>query len=471
MKITSQYERLHTGEHLSRVLSIDTGETSGEFTLRLAFVTPSGQIFMSDELSHHGGKAYYELPSRLLDGKGELVCQAAASFADGRVLKSDCIRLPVKESIDSADLPEVSAESVKGIYDIFDMMEQKADKVHSHREYLPTEEAVAAGSFVFDGYYSPADRSVKNITQGLSAVSDACADGKSVFLRLDISEHSGTADSFVLLPLTCAAQGDMVFEKLISAENGAEMISVRAFSGDGGEEWSCDISSFDPSGAATFRFLLNLTDMSLTSADGKSTQELFRFIVSGGSPDLIIEYGECELRASVTDKPSGSSYNITAYDGYMNKIFLWSLEEDALRYLREFSFGELISRTERLEHYGAVDSGTQGLWSKRVYADGYAECFCRLEIRTDINTGWDDSGFYVSDTIPSEPIAFPFEFESVPVVTAIAEGQHSVFLINGSDGNTETTLGSFHLARPFQSLNVPFVINISVKGKLRKELS
>ncbi len=112
-----------------------------------------------------------------------------------------------------------------------------------------------------------------------------------------------------------------------------------------------------------------------------------------------------------------------------------------------------------------VESGEKDGWTYLKWASGLAECWCRREIQTDISTDWDGSGVLVSETIPSEPMSFPFEFESVPVITASAEGEHSVFLINGASGGTETTPGSFHLARPMKSINISFTLNICAKGR------
>ncbi len=135
MKIIPVYERLHSGEHLTRVLKTDTEGLEGSFTLRLAFVTPSGQVFISGELAVSDGVSLYPIPSSLLDTRGELICQAVALFDDGRVLKSDCLRLPVKQSVDVPDCPEASDEALKSLADIFNMIDAKADEVHSHGEY------------------------------------------------------------------------------------------------------------------------------------------------------------------------------------------------------------------------------------------------------------------------------------------------------------------------------------------------
>ena len=144
MKIKPKFDKLHSGEHLTRALEITCEELNGDFCIKLAFVSPRGQVFLSDELKATGTSVMYEIPSSLLTSKGILVCQAIAFFADGRVLKSDTSEFPVYYSVDDTSCPQVSDEDLLSLKRILELVEEMSDKVNDNDDYITTSELRSA---------------------------------------------------------------------------------------------------------------------------------------------------------------------------------------------------------------------------------------------------------------------------------------------------------------------------------------
>ena len=135
MRITPQFTRLHSGENKSRLLEIEVNEALWEKTVKLAFVTPMGNIFVSDALSMTEGRATFAVTSSLLDGKGILLCQIIVSDEEGFVCKSTVLELPVFASVDDMSCPVVTDEGLKSLALIFEALSGKADIVQLREEY------------------------------------------------------------------------------------------------------------------------------------------------------------------------------------------------------------------------------------------------------------------------------------------------------------------------------------------------
>ena len=150
MKITPRFTRLHSGENKSRLLDISVGEELYNKSVRLAFVTPMGRIFISDILLLSEGQAVFHITSSLLDGKGMLLCQLIVSDTDGFICKSPVLEIPVYASVDDMSCPAVSEEGLKSLALIFEALENKADTKHTHDEFYTKEQLHSALSLKSD---------------------------------------------------------------------------------------------------------------------------------------------------------------------------------------------------------------------------------------------------------------------------------------------------------------------------------
>ena len=110
-----------------------------------------------------------------------------------------------------------------------------------------------------------------------------------------------------------------------------------------------------------------------------------------------------------------------------------------------------------------IDHGTKDGWYWRKYANGNAECWCRVSQTIDITTGW-GSMFYGTPKV----VTFPFEFASVPVCNISTEyqaaGNPSCFVV--SNGRTTTTQApNILLARPTEKTAVDCVVVYHAIGR------
>ncbi|MBE6791219.1 MAG: hypothetical protein E7535_08550 [Ruminococcaceae bacterium] len=139
MKITPDFKRLNSGENISRGLEISLSEGLRDKKCVITFITPMGKIFVTEPLEITDGCGTYELPSLLLDGKGVLFCQLGLSSEDGFLIKSRIYEFPVYASCDTEEFPAATDESIKSLSAIFGLLDQKAEREHSHDERYYTE--------------------------------------------------------------------------------------------------------------------------------------------------------------------------------------------------------------------------------------------------------------------------------------------------------------------------------------------
>ena len=118
-----------------------------------------------------------------------------------------------------------------------------------------------------------------------------------------------------------------------------------------------------------------------------------------------------------------------------------------------------------------VEGETDG-WRWRKYSDGTAECWRRVKnAARDINTEFGDgSNMYYANC---DEIGFPFDFSSVPVVTATVEGKTAMILMSwqGSDGSNGTTVSkpaSYRVVRPTTVNNSSFTIAYHAIGRWKE---
>ena len=147
MKILPDFTRLHTGENASRSLEIEISEKYRDKSVKLGFVSPLGRVLISDKLKLTAGKTSYTLPAGLLDGKGQLLCQLLIYSGEEYMCKSPVLELPVYASVDDMTSPAVSEEGLKSLAFMWEALEGKAEKSHTHGEFYTKEQtdAVAAG--------------------------------------------------------------------------------------------------------------------------------------------------------------------------------------------------------------------------------------------------------------------------------------------------------------------------------------
>lgn len=129
MTITPEFERLHTGEHNSRILRVDISDIEEQVRVRIAFITPRGKIFITEDLVFSENVCEYRIPFSLLDSKGLLLAQLSAYGSDESVMKSPILEIPVYASVDDTDCPAVSDDELKSLALLFDMLGSKQDKL------------------------------------------------------------------------------------------------------------------------------------------------------------------------------------------------------------------------------------------------------------------------------------------------------------------------------------------------------
>lgn len=129
MKITPDFQRLHTGENKSRVILVDISDLLVNVTARLSFVTPKGRIFITDPLKFTDDVCRYRIPDNVLDGKGLLLVQLSAYGNDDYVIKSPVVEFPVYSSVDDMSCPAVSEEGLRSLSELLEIAESKQDKL------------------------------------------------------------------------------------------------------------------------------------------------------------------------------------------------------------------------------------------------------------------------------------------------------------------------------------------------------
>lgn len=110
-----------------------------------------------------------------------------------------------------------------------------------------------------------------------------------------------------------------------------------------------------------------------------------------------------------------------------------------------------------------VEQGETDGWTWMKYANGTAECWCRVSQTIDITTGWGNM-FYGTPKV----VTFPFTFAYVPVCNISTEyqaaGNPSCFVV--SNGRTTTTqAANILLARPTEKTAVDCVVVYHAIGR------
>ncbi len=142
MELKAQFKRLNSGEHNSRVLDIIIDEEHIKKKVKLGFVTPMGKVFITDELQNGLSQLSYGIPFGLLDGKGILLAQIIVYEDEGFILKSSVYEFPVYASVDDMTCPQVTPEGAKSLVFLYDMLMNKAERIHEHNDIYYTEDEV-----------------------------------------------------------------------------------------------------------------------------------------------------------------------------------------------------------------------------------------------------------------------------------------------------------------------------------------
>lgn len=125
--------------------------------------------------------------------------------------------------------------------------------------------------------------------------------------------------------------------------------------------------------------------------------------------------------------------------------------------------------------WSKVAEFTQGItndWHWRKFSDGTAECWTRrFNTARNIETEFGDgANMYYANC---DEIEFPFEFSSVPVVTATVESKTAMILMSwqGSDGSSGATVSkpaSYRVVRPTTVNNSSFTIAYHAIGRWKE---
>lgn len=116
-----------------------------------------------------------------------------------------------------------------------------------------------------------------------------------------------------------------------------------------------------------------------------------------------------------------------------------------------------------------VEEGTSsnGRWTYRLWSNGIAECWAKVQVTTNISTAW--GNLYSSGAINSTNLTFPFTFKEIPVVTASLSVMSAAALLmppGGTSYKTSTSqTGAYELVRPSTISNATYLINYIVRGR------
>ena len=132
----------------------------------------------------------------------------------------------------------------------------------------------------------------------------------------------------------------------------------------------------------------------------------------------------------------------------------------------DFNFNVPVYINEQPINDFVVEQGTSGDWSYRKWNSGIAECWARKAVSTAVNTAW--GNLYVSGSLSSTNIAFPFTFKAIPMINVNLSGSGSgAFLIaSGSSSSSTTQTGGYEIARGSASSTAAnYAINYDVRGR------
>lgn len=134
---------------------------------------------------------------------------------------------------------------------------------------------------------------------------------------------------------------------------------------------------------------------------------------------------------------------------------------------------ELSSRVEVLEesaeHY-IVTSGTYGIWTYRIYSDGTAECFGKINVSAASVTGT-LGNWYRSEVMYDETAyPYPLSFSTAPVVEMMFQTRNSsaalVWVFSTSASYAQSYLPQCYLIRPVSGTDLNGNINIYARGNV-----
>jgi hypothetical protein len=92
-----------------------------------------------------------------------------------------------------------------------------------------------------------------------------------------------------------------------------------------------------------------------------------------------------------------------------------------------------------------ISWGVNRGWTYRKWRSGIAECWCRYELTTSLNTSLDDSALFFNDTLMRE-LEYPISFTELPVETVTLQcGSAGVLLVTSSANSTDKS-ASYRLA-------------------------
>ncbi len=105
-----------------------------------------------------------------------------------------------------------------------------------------------------------------------------------------------------------------------------------------------------------------------------------------------------------------------------------------------------------------VEQGTKDGWLYRKWNSGVMECWCRLQVTTDVSTAW--GSFYISGAISRTNLTYPYAFTEIPhlTVSLIPFGVHGMVMAPGSTYGSATQTGAFEIARGISTTDAQFLI-------------
>lgn len=112
-----------------------------------------------------------------------------------------------------------------------------------------------------------------------------------------------------------------------------------------------------------------------------------------------------------------------------------------------------------------VGSGETNGWHYRLYNSGYAECWRRVQITTNVSNAW--GSLYTSGALSATNLAYPFSFTEIPILTVSLApfGSGGLVMATGNAYGSATNTGAFEIARGTSGTNLQFLLNYHAKGK------
>lgn len=110
-----------------------------------------------------------------------------------------------------------------------------------------------------------------------------------------------------------------------------------------------------------------------------------------------------------------------------------------------------------------IESGVNGIWSYQKWKHGFAKCWCRLELTTDVQTAFEGIGLY-QDNNSMRSMSYPFVFKETPAETATLQTPGSIVWLSGRTANTNQTAGTYALISPYSLYSSRYFISIQVEG-------